>query len=85
MRTLIILGLIYLGYRTLKSAILQRGSSRESVEKQTAGAIDDVMVKDPFCSVYFPKRNGVNLRVAGESLSFCSTDCRDKYIAQNKT
>ena len=83
MRTLIIFGLAYLGYRAVKSLVLQGTSSREAVGKQAAGEIDDVMVKDPFCNVYFPKRNGVHLKVEGESLAFCSTDCRDGYIALN--
>ncbi len=84
MRTLIIFGLAYLGYRAVKSFMLQGASSREKVGKQATGEIDDVMVKDPFCNVYFPKRNGVHLRVEGESLTFCSTDCRDSYVALSR-
>jgi YHS domain-containing protein len=43
--------------------------------------IDDVMVKDPFCNVYFARKEGIHLKFNGEDLYFCSTECRDKYIA----
>lgn len=80
MRFLIILGLIYFAYRTIKSLMLQGGSSKNKVSRKPAGEIDDVMVKDPYCEVYFPKRNGVHLKIDGKDLYFCSTKCRDNYI-----
>ena len=46
--------------------------------------IDDVMVKDPYCNVYFPKRDGVHLRFKGEDLCFCSQTCRDRFLAEQK-
>lgn len=81
MRLLILLGLAYLGYRAVKSWVLPgTDSTRETVSGQTAGQIDDVMVKDPFCEVYFPKRNGVHLRIKGEDLYFCSEECKNRYL-----
>ena len=81
MRYLIILGLIYFAYRTLKSWMLPGGQSKTKVSREPAGEIDDVMVKDPYCEVYFPKRNGVHLKIEGKDMYFCSTECRDKFIA----
>jgi len=81
MRYLIILGLIYFAYRALKSWMLPGGPSKTKVSREPAGEIDDVMVKDPYCEVYFPKRNGVHLKIDGKDLYFCSTECRDKFIA----
>ena len=83
MRFLIILGLIYLAYRAIKSWMLPGGSSKNKVSRESAGKIDDVMVKDPYCEVYFPKRNGVHLKINGNDLYFCSTTCRDNYIKQH--
>lgn len=80
MRLLILLGLFYLGYRTVKSWVFQ-DSSKEKISGQTAAQIDDVMVKDPFCEVYFPKRDGLHLRVDDVDYYFCSKECRDKYMA----
>ena len=83
MRYLIILGLIYFAYRVIKSWMLQGGQSKIKVSREAAGEIDDVMVKDPYCEVYFPKRNGVHLKIDGKDLYFCSTTCRDNYIKQH--
>ncbi|MBW1728928.1 MAG: hypothetical protein JRI63_11780 [Deltaproteobacteria bacterium] len=47
---------------------------------KTAGEIDDVMIKDPFCEIYFPKKDGVHLRINGKDLYFCSKECRDKFL-----
>jgi len=83
MRILIILALIYFAYRAIKSLMLQGGPSKTKVSREAAGEIDDVMVKDPYCEVYFPQRTGVHLNIKGNDLYFCSTECRDKFIAKN--
>ncbi|MBW2607513.1 MAG: hypothetical protein JRD05_07720 [Deltaproteobacteria bacterium] len=80
MRLLIIIGLAYLAYRALKSWMLQNVSTKRTVTGKTTGEIDDVMIKDPFCQAYFPKRNGVHLKADGEDLYFCSKECRDRFI-----
>jgi uncharacterized protein len=83
MRLLIFLGLIYLGYRALKSWMLQGEPPRSTFDKTGDGAAD-LMIKDPFCEVYFPKKDGIHLNVNGEDLYFCSEECRDKFIASHK-
>ncbi len=80
MRLLIIIGLAYLAYRVLKSWMLQNVSTKRTVAGKTTGEIDDVMIKDPFCQAYFPKRNGVPLKADGEDLYFCSKECKDRFI-----
>lgn len=81
MRLLIFLGLIYICYRALKSWLVQHSATHESVAGQAAGEIDDVMIKDPVCEIYFPKRDGIHLKADGRDLYFCSTECKDKFIA----
>lgn len=88
MRLLIILALIYLAYRTLRAKLFPNGIPRTNLDPGTSGTIEDVMVKDPFCGVYFSKRNGVRLTRNGEDMHFCSEACRDKFVgsenAKNK-
>lgn len=79
-RLLIYLGLIYFCYRSLKTWVQKNALSG----KKPSGQIDDIMVKDPFCEVYFPKREAVHLNINGEDLYFCSTECRDKFIASGR-
>lgn len=82
MKLLILLAIVYLGFRALKSWMLQNTAMGKTVSQKATGEIDDVMVKDPFCEVYFPKRNGVHLRMEGKDLYFCSTRCRDEFVQQ---
>ena len=84
MRLLILLGIIYLCYRALKSWMLQGESAKKTVFNTTAAQIDDVMIQDPFCEIYFPKKDGVHLRINGKDLYFCSEECRDKYLEKYK-
>ena len=79
---IILFVVIYLLYRSLKSWILPAASSGKPVSGKTVAEIDDVMIKDPFCEVYFPKRNGVHLSFDGKDLYFCSSQCKDKYLAE---
>ena len=81
MRLIFLLVLIYLCYRVLKSCMIKDKSPQKTVFCKTAGEIEDDLVKDPFCEVYFSKRDGVHLKSDGEDLYFCSTECRDKFIA----
>jgi len=84
MRLLILLGVIYFGYRILKSLLTSSGIFYSTRSRETDyngnGQIDDVMVKDPYCEVYFPKRNGLHAKVDGQDLYFCSKECREKYL-----
>lgn len=83
-RFLIIAGLVYLGYRALKSVIGQDSSRKVSSSDRSTGKIDDVMIKDPYCEAYFPKRNGIHYRYSGEDLYFCSENCKSKFIELKK-
>ncbi len=77
---LIYFALGYLIYKLIKSVVFPKASPARKVRQQSAGQIDDIMVKDPFCETYFPKRDGIHLRFEDKDLYFCSTDCRDKFI-----
>ena len=78
----IILAIVaYVFYRALKSWMFAAPDSAKSVSGKDAGRIDDVMIKDPFCEAYFPKRNAVHLQFDGMDLYFCSTACKNQFIA----
>ena len=79
-RFIILVVVGYIAYRALKMWMFPSASSSKSVSGQPAGEIDDVMIKDPFCEAYFPKRNAVHLNFEGKDLYFCSTECKTKYF-----
>ena len=74
-RLLIIAGLIYFLYRKYQAWSRSLASKRSNPEE----VIEDIMVQDPYCETYFPKREGVPLRMDGKDLLFCSRKCRDNY------
>jgi len=67
----------------MKSWMLKNAQGKADFGK-TDNIVDDIMIKDPFCETYFPKRNGVHFLVDGKDLYFCSTECRDKFIASRQ-
>jgi uncharacterized protein len=84
MRLLILCFLIYLGYWIFKKWALPEKSSEGTPDQEGLAMVDDVMVKDPFCQAYFPKKNGVKSVINGETHYFCSSTCRDKYREARK-
>lgn len=42
--------------------------------------INDLMVKDPHCHTYIPKREALLVEHHGEKHYFCSDKCRDAYL-----
>ena len=80
MRLLVLMGLLYLCYKFLKSWMLKEKTSQKAAFRKKAGEIDDVMVKDPYCGIYFAKRDGVHLNIEGKDVSFCSKECKDKFL-----
>lgn len=83
MRLLILAAIIFLCYRALKSWMVSNLTSPKTVSGKAVDQIDDVMIKDPFCEVYFPRRNAVHLRNDGRDLYFCSNECHDNYVASH--
>ena len=76
--------MIYVAYRILKAWMLPDQSSTKPEEREESAQVDDVMVKDPFCETYFPKRNGIKKAINGQVHYFCSTACLDKYLERIK-
>jgi hypothetical protein len=78
-RLLVFIALGYLAYRLARRWL--RGKTLPGrMDQRETGRIDDVMIKDPQCGAYFPRRDGIALKSAGDDLLFCSPECRDKYI-----
>lgn len=83
MRFIILLLILYLGYWLFKTWVKKKLASTVFNNKNQH-IVDDVMVKDPYCGVYFAKRDGVLLESGGKRLFFCCEACKAKYI-ESKT
>lgn len=74
---ILILGfLFYLLYRFLTG-----GKKQVRKGGQTEPPVHDVLVEDPVCKVCVPRKQAVVLKEADETIYFCSTECREKFIA----
>ena len=82
-KTLIYFALGYLVYKFVKSLVAPKAQPSRKVRQQSAGQIDDVMIKDPYCETYFPEREGIHLKFDGKEFVFCSTGCRDKFLDEH--
>ncbi len=74
---------IALGYFALKAVrgVLGHGTQpRVEPGGRQDAEIEDLMVKDPNCQTYIPKREAVMVEHKGTRLYFCSARCRDDYL-----
>jgi hypothetical protein len=79
LRLIVFAVLCFIAYRLFTRAV----RPPDRVDRGTGGEISDVMAQDPYCKVYFPRHEGVALRWQGRDIHFCSTDCRDRFVASN--
>lgn len=71
--------IIYFAYRFIKSW----GKSLFPSDGQDISARPPSepteLVQDPQCGVYFLRQRGIEARIGGKVMSFCSQKCRDEY------
>ncbi len=71
-------------YRAVKSWLgTAESRGTENVTAHPPEQVDDVMIKDPVCGTYFPRRDAVILRLDDKDRLFCSTECRDRYVTHS--
>ena len=70
MKALILIILIYLGYRLFKTWLIPGKSTTKMPDQGGLTPVDDVMVQDPFCETYFPRQQGISHKVKGETVYF---------------
>lgn len=80
MRLLILCLLIYLGYRAVKTFGGTGKPSARPAMPADRMSVDDIMVKDPACGIYIPRKDGIRETIGGETCYFCSVACREKYL-----
>lgn len=76
--------LIYLAYRILRPWVISLiGSSKE--DHHASSSLEEAeLIRDPQCGTYFLRQRGVEAKIGGRSVYFCSEDCRDKYLVSHK-
>ncbi|MGB5158016.1 hypothetical protein [Desulfobacterium sp. N47] len=86
MKLIIYILLIFFVFKIFKYLAAPSAPSGKKVYRKAdtkADTVDDVMVKDPVCEVYFPRHDGIHLNFGGKDMYFCSPECRDKFVKLN--
>lgn len=79
-RLVILIILIYILYRLIRSVYKGKGK----ITRTPDGEIIDVMIQDPFCEKYIPRREAVRKIIQGKEYFFCSEECAEKYIKRGE-
>lgn len=76
---------VFLVLRSVLRAIFSGSHSSDVAEKRDAdinpSSASSVLKKDPVCGTYVAASTGITHQTHGETLYFCSKECRDKYRA----
>jgi YHS domain-containing protein len=71
-------------YLKRKFRAFGEGRGPSSCHTGRPAPITDELVKDPVCGVYCPKREATQLYYRGRQHFFCSRECKQKFIEQQK-
>lgn len=77
LRIIILIILFYILFRLLIAGKTRRAGQGRKVRLNA----HDVLVEDPVCRTFIPKKQAVTLKHNGKTIYFCSTECRDKHQA----
>jgi YHS domain-containing protein len=75
-RFLVFILLIYIVYRLFRKKEPRRRTGNSSSPRE--------LVQDPQCQIYFPKDKALSLKSNGETLYFCSEECRKAFKSGKK-
>lgn len=81
-RLIIFIVLCYILYRLVKSLLLPSPKKPGEFSTHPNGTITDEMVMDPCCHIYIPKREAITAKIEGETVYFCSKECKKKYLEE---
>ncbi len=83
-RLLLGLGLGYLGYRVIKSVAGALGLWPQT-PKPLEDQEPDVLVQDPVCKTFIPRREALKTVKGGKAYFFCSEGCLKRFLSSGKS
>ncbi|MBU0485094.1 MAG: YHS domain-containing protein [Proteobacteria bacterium] len=79
---ILILGLLfYILYRLLFGRGKKTAQRHDTTQGQTLAA-QDVLIEDPICHTYIPKKKAVVLNRGKQTYYFCCEKCRETFITE---
>jgi YHS domain-containing protein len=83
-RLLLGLGLGYLGYRAIKKVAGSLGLWPQA-PKPLADNEPDVLVQDPVCKTFIPRREALQTQKDGKVYFFCSEGCLKRFLSGGRS
>ncbi|PID74531.1 MAG: hypothetical protein CSA20_07660 [Deltaproteobacteria bacterium] len=78
LRIVVILILLYIGYRLIVGSRRQTPPSSSASETQGIAG-DDILEKDPVCGKFVPRQQAIQAELDGTTHYFCSEECCKQY------
>ena len=84
-RLLLGLGLGYIGYVVIKKVAASLGLWPQAPKPLEKDQEPDVLVQDPVCKTFIPRREALRAEKDGVSYFFCSEGCLKRFLSSDKS
>ena len=84
-RLLLGLGLGYLGYVIIKQVARSLGLWPQAPRPLAPDQEPDVLVQDPVCKTFIPRREALRAEKGGTTYFFCSEGCLKRFLSSDKS
>ena len=84
-RLLLGLGLGYLGYMIIKKVAGSLGLWPQAPRPLEKDREPDVLVQDPVCKTFIPRREALRAEKGGTTYFFCSEGCLKRFLSSDKS
>ena len=71
----------YLGYWIIKKAAISLGLWPQAPKPLEKNQEPDVLVQDPVCKTFIPRREALRADKSGETYFFCSEGCLKRFLS----
>ena len=83
-RLLLGLGLGYIGYVVIKKVAAALGLWPQAPKPLEKDQEPDVLVQDPVCKTFIPRREALRAEKAGATHFFCSEGCLKRFLSSDR-
>ena len=84
LKLLLYLGLGYIGYVIIKHVAASLGLWPQAPKPLETDREPDVLVQDPVCKTFIPRREALKAEKGGVSHFFCSEGCLKRFLSSDK-
>jgi YHS domain-containing protein len=85
LKLLLYLGLGYMAYLIIKPVARSLGLWPQAPRPVEKDQEPDVLVQDPVCKTFIPRREALKAEKGGASYFFCSEGCLKRFLSSDKS